>query len=54
VLNAAAHVAFIVTGPNKGEALRGVVDGTVPAARVRPEGGELVWFLDDPAARSLA
>jgi 6-phosphogluconolactonase len=53
VLNAAAQVAFLVTGPNKGEALRGVIDGTVPAARVRPKDGELVWFLDDPAARSV-
>jgi 6-phosphogluconolactonase len=53
VLNAAAQVAFLVTGPNKGEALRGVIDGTVPAARVRPKDGEIVWFLDDPAARSI-
>jgi 6-phosphogluconolactonase len=53
VLNAAAQVAFLVTGPNKGEALRSVIDGTVPAARVRPKDGEIVWFLDDPAARSI-
>jgi 6-phosphogluconolactonase len=53
VLNAAAQVGFLVTGPNKGEALRGVIDGTVPAARVRPKDGGLVWFLDDPAARSI-
>ena len=32
VLNAAAHVAFLVTGPTKGNALRGVLQGTAPAA----------------------
>ncbi|HEY8675835.1 MAG TPA: 6-phosphogluconolactonase [Candidatus Dormibacteraeota bacterium] len=53
-LNAAAHVAFLVTGPTKADALRGVIDGTVPAARVRPQDGELLWFLDSSAARSLS
>lgn len=54
VLNAAARVAFVVTGPSKADALRGVVDGTVPAARVRPGSGDLLWFLDTAAARSLS
>jgi 6-phosphogluconolactonase len=53
VLNAAAHVAFLVTGGTKGEALRGVVRGTVPAAGVWPPDGELRWFLDTAAAASL-
>lgn len=52
-INAAAHVAFLVTGSRKGDALRGVVDGSNPAARVRPAEGELVWFLDAAAARTL-
>ncbi len=52
VLNAAAHVAFLVTGPAKGEALRGVVEGSVPAANVRPPNGELRWFMDTAAAGS--
>jgi 6-phosphogluconolactonase len=52
-INAAAHVAFLVTGSAKGDALRGVVDGIVPAARVRPTGGELLWFLDAAAAATL-
>jgi hypothetical protein len=30
-----------------------VIEGTVPAARVQPTSGELVWFLDAAAARSL-
>jgi 6-phosphogluconolactonase len=52
-INAAARVAFLVTGESKAEALRGVIDGTVPAARVRPANGELIWFLDAAAVRSL-
>jgi 6-phosphogluconolactonase len=53
VLNAAAHVAFLVTGPAKGEALRGVAEGRVPAAGVRPSDGELRWFMDTVAAGSI-
>jgi 6-phosphogluconolactonase len=53
VLNAAAHVAFLVTGPAKADALRGVIAGSVPAALVRPRDGRLLWFLDAAAARSL-
>ncbi len=52
-INAAARVAFVVTGPAKAEAMRGVMAGSVPAARVRPIDGELLWFLDTAAARSL-
>lgn len=52
-LNASARVAFLVTGAGKADALRGVIAGTVPAARVRPSDGELVWFLDTAAARSV-
>ncbi len=53
VLNAATHVAFLVTGPAKGEALRGVAEGRVPAAGVRPRDGELRWFMDAAAAGSI-
>lgn len=52
-INAAACVAFLVTGSSKGDALRGVIEGSVPAARVRPSSGELIWFLDAAAVRSL-
>lgn len=51
-INAAAAVAFLVTGATKADALRGVADGSVPAARVRPRDGDLVWFLDTAAALS--
>jgi 6-phosphogluconolactonase len=53
-INAAAHVAFLVTGSAKAEALRGVIAGTVPAARVRPAHGDQTWFLDAAAAGTLA
>lgn len=53
-LNAAARVAFLVTGRHKADALRGVTAARVPAARVRPTDGELVWFLDQAAADSMA
>lgn len=52
-INAAATVAFLVTGAGKGDALRGVVEGRVPAALVRPTEGSLLWFLDAAAAHTL-
>ena len=52
-INAARHVVFMVTGGSKGEALRGVIAGTVPAARVKPVDGELHWILDREAAASI-
>ncbi|HZS15885.1 MAG TPA: 6-phosphogluconolactonase [Candidatus Dormibacteraeota bacterium] len=52
-INASERVVFLVSGDAKGEALRGVVEGTVPAARVRPADGTLQWFLDEAAAASL-
>lgn len=53
-LNAGAAVAFALAGASKAGALRGVVDGTVPAARVRPLSGELDWFIDEAAAAAMA
>jgi 6-phosphogluconolactonase len=50
LVNAAAAVAFLVTGESKRTGLAGVVAGTVPSARVRPTDGELRWFLDTVAA----
>ena len=53
VLNAARHIVFLVAGPGKEEALRGVRAGTVPAARVRPVGGSMLWLLDEAAAEGI-
>jgi 6-phosphogluconolactonase len=53
VINTARNVAFLVTGNAKTDALRGVVAGTVPAALVRPAGGNMRWFLDSAAAGAV-
>jgi 6-phosphogluconolactonase len=53
VLNAAESVVIVATGAAKGPALRGVVEGSVPAARVRPGDGTLLWFLDREAAAAM-
>ena len=52
-IDAAAAVAFAVTGPGKAEAFADVIAGRAPAARVLPSGGELHWFLDAAAAASI-
>ena len=51
LLDAARHVAFLVTGKDKNTALRRVLNGdrALPAARVAPRDGTLV-FLSDAAA----
>ena len=51
LLNAARHVAFLVTGADKNAALRRVLNGdpSLPAARVAPRDGTLA-FLSDAAA----
>ena len=58
VLNAAAQVLFTASGSGKAQVLREVLhagpDGpSHPAARVRPAGGRLLWFVDEAAAGEL-
>jgi 6-phosphogluconolactonase len=59
VLNHAAVVLFFVTGPGKADMVRRVLnpeseaDRSLPAARVSPESGRLVWMLDHSAAQQL-
>ncbi len=58
VLNHAARVLFLVSGEDKAEALRSVLEGDLqpdrfPAQSVRPEAGELLWKVDRAAARLL-
>lgn len=52
-INAAAAVAFMVTGAGKRQAFADVAAGTAPAARVTPRDGELHWFLDRAAAQTV-
>ncbi len=59
VLNHAAVVLFLVTGTGKAEMVRRVLqqeseaDRSLPAARISPESGRLVWMLDRSAAQQL-
>jgi 6-phosphogluconolactonase len=56
LLNAAAHVIFLVAGADKAETLRKVLEGPpgqLPAQRIQPLDGSLSWFLDEAAARKL-
>lgn len=54
VLNAATDVCFVVSGENKADAVNRVLTEAVgsqslPAARVRPDKGQLVWWVDEAA-----
>lgn len=59
VINAAQNVAFLVTGENKADKLREIIEQPeksekkYPAALVQPESGNLLWFLDKKAAQKL-
>lgn len=56
VLNAGAHVIFLVAGADKAETLRQVLEGPggrFPAQSVRPTQGTVSWFVDESAARLL-
>ncbi|MEZ0542091.1 6-phosphogluconolactonase [Fibrella arboris] len=58
VVNKAAAVLFLVAGANKADALEEVLHGTYqpdtyPAQRIKPENGELIWFIDKAAAAKL-
>jgi 6-phosphogluconolactonase len=58
LLNAARNVLFLVTGSDKADALRAVLEGDYqpdeyPAQIVRPTNGEVVWMLDKAAAQNL-
>ena len=59
VLNHAAEVLFLVSGADKAEMLRNVLEGdpsgaAYPAQRVRPEAGRLLWYADQAAAARLS
>jgi 6-phosphogluconolactonase len=58
VINAARQVAFLVSGANKAEMLRRVLEGpyqpvVLPSQIIKPTQGELHWLLDAPAAAQL-
>jgi 6-phosphogluconolactonase len=50
-INSARHVFFMVVGVEKGEIVERVVNGTydpeqIPAQRIKPLNGEIVWWLN--------
>jgi 6-phosphogluconolactonase len=58
VFNNAACVIFLVAGEDKATALRAVLEGVpgperLPAQRIHPREGELMWLVDRPAGRLL-
>lgn len=58
VLNAAAQIIFLVSGAEKAETLRQVLEGPArpeefPAQRIQPVNGHLSWYVDQAAAKFL-
>lgn len=58
LLNAAAHILFLVAGQDKADALQAVLEGEhnpdeYPAQIIRPTQGEVTWMLDPAAASKL-
>jgi 6-phosphogluconolactonase len=59
VLNAAREVAFLVSGTDKAEALKAVLEGNAPGEQypsklIKPDDGKLIWFVDRAAASGLS
>ncbi len=57
VLNRAAEVLFLASGPDKAEMLHQVLEGKsnppLPSQTVQPSDGKLLWMLDEAAAAKL-
>ena len=58
VVNKAARIAFLTMGNNKAPALKEVLQGAYhpdvyPSQEIKPENGELHWFVDEAAAANL-
>lgn len=59
VLNAARCVAFLVSGTDKADALKAVLEGDAPGEQypsklVKPSDGKLIWLVDRAAASGLS
>lgn len=58
ILNTARQALFLVMGEKKAEMVAAVIQGEtdlehLPAQRIYPERGELIWYLDESAAAKL-
>jgi 6-phosphogluconolactonase len=59
IVNKSDRIAFLVTGPDKANALKEVLEGNFdpshyPSQVIRPESGALHWFIDETAAAKLS
>lgn len=55
VFNAARRVVFLVTGAGKAQKLAEIRRGAdLPAGRIRPPSGDLLWLVDEAAAEQCA
>jgi 6-phosphogluconolactonase len=59
VLNSAAVVMFLVSGPDKAQTLKEVLEGSqsgelFPSRLIQPADGELIWMVDRAAAAALS
>ena len=58
VLNNAAEVMFLVSGPDKAGMVHQVLEGKsnppYPSQQVQPSNGMLLWILDETAAQELS
>ena len=57
VINNAAQIAFLVAGESKSAIVKEILTTEkcdYPAARIRPENGQLIWFITQDAASDLA
>jgi 6-phosphogluconolactonase len=58
LINAARTVIFLVSGQNKAQTLKRVLEGpflpeTYPAQLIKPDHGKLIWLVDQGAASNL-
>ncbi|MHB8778652.1 MAG: 6-phosphogluconolactonase [Anaerolineales bacterium] len=58
VFNSARNIFFLVTGTGKAETLNRVLSniytpGELPAQRINPRDGKIIWFVDQAAAHLL-
>ena len=58
VINAARRAVFLVSGQSKSETLARILHGEyqpdqLPAQRIRPTDGEVIWLVDEAAAGKL-
>jgi 6-phosphogluconolactonase len=58
LINEARHIAFLVYGASKAEAVAEIIQGernieSHPAQLIEPAGGMLVWFVDEAAGSKL-